>query len=111
MAFIRSALIMIASHALHLTVLALVRLSETGTGRIFSSAARKIAAKPSLATSPHPGKTIGAMYPDDDFGKDYLTGLRDGLGDRAPLEQLQMMRFKGESRELFGPLMSGEKNS
>ena len=51
------------------------------------------------------------MYPDDDFGKDYLTGLRDGLGDRAPLEQLQMMRFKGESRELFGPLMSGEKNS
>jgi len=24
---------------------------------------------------------------------------------------LQMQRFKGESWELFGPLMSGEKNS
>jgi len=31
--------------------------------------------------------------------------------DFAPLEQLQMMKFKGESWELFGPLMSGEKNS
>jgi hypothetical protein len=31
--------------------------------------------------------------------------------DLAPLEQLQMMRFNGESWELFGPVMSGEKNS
>jgi hypothetical protein len=79
MAFIRSALIMIASHALHLTVLALVRFCETGTGRLFSSAALKIAAKPSLATSPHPGKTIGAMDPKHDFGKDYLIGLPPSL--------------------------------
>jgi hypothetical protein len=31
--------------------------------------------------------------------------------DFAPLEQLQMMRFKGESWKLFGPVMSGEKSS
>jgi branched-chain amino acid transport system substrate-binding protein len=28
--------------------------------------------------------------------------------DFAPIEQLQMMRFKGEKWELFGPMMSGE---
>ena len=31
--------------------------------------------------------------------------------DFAPIEQLQLMQFKGESWELFGPVMSGEKNS
>ena len=31
----------------------------------------------------HPGKTIGVLYQNDDFGKDYLTGLREGLGDQA----------------------------
>ena len=31
----------------------------------------------------HPGKTIGVMYQNDDFGKDYVIGLRDGLGDQA----------------------------
>jgi branched-chain amino acid transport system substrate-binding protein len=43
----------------------------------------------------------------------YLPGtkIKTSPTDFAPLEQLQMMRFKGESRELFGPLMSGEKNS
>jgi branched-chain amino acid transport system substrate-binding protein len=43
----------------------------------------------------------------------YLPGTRikTSPADFAPLEQLQMMRFKGESWELFGPLMSGEKNS
>jgi branched-chain amino acid transport system substrate-binding protein len=42
----------------------------------------------------------------------YLPGTRIKTGptDFAPLEQLQMMRFKGESWELFGPLMSGEKS-
>ncbi|HTE98556.1 MAG TPA: hypothetical protein VK621_07970, partial [Bradyrhizobium sp.] len=30
---------------------------------------------------------------------------------RSAENKLQMMRFKGESWELFGPLMSGEKNS
>ena len=31
----------------------------------------------------HPGKTIGVLYQNDDFGKDYIVGLRDGLGDQA----------------------------
>src|SRR6202790_3213592 len=31
----------------------------------------------------HPGKTIGILYQNDDFGKDYVLGLRDGLGDQA----------------------------
>src|SRR3981189_3730391 len=30
-----------------------------------------------------PGKTIGLLYQNDDFGKDYIIGLRDGLGDQA----------------------------
>src|SRR5579871_3974052 len=30
-----------------------------------------------------PGKTIGVLYQNDDFGKDYVIGLRDGLGDQA----------------------------
>ncbi len=42
----------------------------------------------------------------------YLPGTRIKTGptDYAPLEQLQMMRFKDESWELFGPIMSGEKS-
>jgi len=30
-----------------------------------------------------PGKTIGVLYQNDDFGKDYVIGLHDGLGERA----------------------------
>ena len=43
----------------------------------------------------------------------YLPGtkIRTSPTDFAPIEQLQMMKFKGESWELFGPIMSGEKNS
>ena len=43
----------------------------------------------------------------------YLPGTRikTGPDDYAPIEQLQMMRFKGESWERFGPIMSGEKSS
>jgi ABC-type branched-subunit amino acid transport system substrate-binding protein len=42
----------------------------------------------------------------------YLPGtkIKTSPTDFAPLEQLQMMRFKGESWELFGPMMSGEKS-
>src|SRR4051812_15797587 len=31
----------------------------------------------------YPGKTIGILYQNDDFGKDYVVGLREGLGDQA----------------------------
>jgi branched-chain amino acid transport system substrate-binding protein len=39
------------------------------------------------------------------------THIKTSPTDFAPIEQLQMMRFKGESWELFGPMMSGEKAS
>jgi branched-chain amino acid transport system substrate-binding protein len=31
----------------------------------------------------HPGKTIAILYQNDDFGKDYVIGMREGLGDQA----------------------------
>jgi ABC-type branched-subunit amino acid transport system substrate-binding protein len=31
----------------------------------------------------YPAKTIGVLYQNDDFGKDYLLGLREGLGNKA----------------------------
>jgi len=33
----------------------------------------------------HPNAKIGVLYQNDDFGKDYLTGLRDGLGAKASM--------------------------
>jgi ABC-type branched-subunit amino acid transport system substrate-binding protein len=30
----------------------------------------------------HPGAKIGILYQNDDLGRDYLAGLKDGLGDR-----------------------------
>src|SRR5438309_11062460 len=30
-----------------------------------------------------PGGKIGVLYQNDDFGKDYLKGIKDGLGDKA----------------------------
>jgi ABC-type branched-subunit amino acid transport system substrate-binding protein len=39
----------------------------------------------------------------------YLPGIhiKTSPTDRSPMDQLQMMRFKGESWELFGPMMEG----
>jgi len=31
----------------------------------------------------HPSGKIGVLFQNDDYGKDYLKGLRDGLGDKA----------------------------
>jgi branched-chain amino acid transport system substrate-binding protein len=33
----------------------------------------------------HPKSKIAVLYQNDDFGKDYLTGLRAGLGDKASM--------------------------
>src|SRR5438067_3223501 len=33
-------------------------------------------------TKNYPGKTIGILYQNDDFGKDYLVGLKDVFGDQ-----------------------------
>jgi branched-chain amino acid transport system substrate-binding protein len=36
-----------------------------------------------------PEAKIGVLYQNDDFGKDYLNGLKDGLGDKASLIVLE----------------------
>jgi len=40
----------------------------------------------------------------------YLPGMKVKTGptDFTPMDQLPMMRFKGETRELFGPTLSGD---
>src|SRR3954467_8797960 len=63
----------------------------------------------------YPGKTIGVLYQNDDFGKDYLIGLKDGLGDQAnklivveaayetssPTVDSQVVQIKGASPDVF----------
>jgi len=34
-------------------------------------------------TKNHPNAKIGILYQNDDYGKDYVKGLKDGLGDKA----------------------------
>jgi branched-chain amino acid transport system substrate-binding protein len=62
-----------------------------------------------------PGKTIGVLYQNDDFGKDYVTGLREGLGDQAskliliessyetsaPTVDSQVVQIKGANPAIF----------
>jgi len=63
----------------------------------------------------YPGKTIGVLYQNDDFGKDYIIGLRDGLGDQAnklivvetsyetssPTVDSQVVQIKGANPDIF----------
>src|SRR5882724_1704920 len=63
----------------------------------------------------YPGKTIGVLYQNDDFGKDYLIGLHDGLGDQAkklivvessyetssPTVDSQIVQIKGANPDIF----------
>jgi branched-chain amino acid transport system substrate-binding protein len=63
----------------------------------------------------HPGKTVGVLYQNDDFGKDYLIGLREGLGDQAgklivvessyetssPTVDSQVVQIKGANPDIF----------
>jgi ABC-type branched-subunit amino acid transport system substrate-binding protein len=63
----------------------------------------------------YPGKTIGVLYQNDDFGKDYLTGLHEGLGDQAsklivvessyettsPTVDSQVVQVKGANPDIF----------
>src|SRR6201993_3124567 len=62
-----------------------------------------------------PGKTIGVLYQNDDFGKDYVNGLREGLGDEAsklivietsyetstPTVDSQVVQIKGANPDIF----------
>jgi len=36
----------------------------------------------------HPGGKIGALYQNDDYGKDYLKGLKDGIAGRMPIVEV-----------------------
>ena len=63
----------------------------------------------------YPGKTIGVLYQNDDFGKDYVNGLREGLGDQAnklivieasyetssPTVDSQVVQIKGANPDIF----------
>src|SRR5690348_230564 len=63
----------------------------------------------------YPGKTIGVLYQNDDFGKDYVIGLREGLGDQAsklilietsyetsaPTVDSQVVQIKGSNPDIF----------
>ena len=63
----------------------------------------------------YPGKTIGMLYQNDDFGKDYVIGLREGLGDQAnklivveasyetssPTVDSQVVQIKGANPDIF----------
>jgi ABC-type branched-subunit amino acid transport system substrate-binding protein len=63
----------------------------------------------------YPGKTIGVLYQNDDFGKDYVIGLREGLGNQAsklilieasyetsaPTVDSQVVQIKGANPDIF----------
>ena len=63
----------------------------------------------------YPGKKIGILYQNDDFGKDYVIGLREGLGDQAdkmiavesayetssPTVDSQVVQIKGGNVDIF----------
>ncbi|MGC2777731.1 MAG: ABC transporter substrate-binding protein [Bradyrhizobium sp.] len=49
-----------------------------------------------------PGAKIGVLFQNDDFGKDYLKGLKDGLGDKAAA-----MIVMEESYETSEPSIDG----
>jgi len=63
----------------------------------------------------HPDAKIGVLYQNDDFGKDYLNGIKAGLGDKAakmviaeasyevsdPTVDSQILRIKDAGSDLF----------
>ena len=63
----------------------------------------------------HPNAKIGILYQNDDLGKDYVKGLKDGLGAKAaamivaeasyelsdPSVEAQMVALKGSGADLF----------
>ena len=41
-----------------------------------------------------PSARLGVLYQDDDFGRDYLAGLQDGLGERASAVMVQTQSYQ-----------------
>jgi branched-chain amino acid transport system substrate-binding protein len=51
----------------------------------------------------YPGAKIGVLYQNDDFGKEYLIGLRDSLGDKA-----DSLIVAAESYEVASPTIDSQ---
>jgi branched-chain amino acid transport system substrate-binding protein len=51
----------------------------------------------------HPGAKIGILYQNDDYGKDYLNGFKEGLGDKAA-----KMIIKEVSYEVSDPTVDSQ---
>jgi branched-chain amino acid transport system substrate-binding protein len=63
----------------------------------------------------HPNAKIGILYQNDDYGKDYVKGMKDGLGDKAktmivselpyetsdPTVDSQIVSLKGSGADVF----------
>ena len=63
----------------------------------------------------HPNAKIGILFQNDDYGKDYVKGIKDGLGDKAktmivselpyepadPTVDLQIVSLKGSGADVF----------
>ena len=62
----------------------------------------------------YPNARIGVLYQNDDYGKDYLKGLKDGLGDKVsmivaevpyevtdPTVDSQIVRLKASGADIF----------
>ena len=70
----------------------------------------------------YPNARIGVLYQNDDLGKDYLKGLKDGLGDKAasmivsevsyevtdPTVDSQIVRLKASGADLFYNIASAK---
>ena len=70
----------------------------------------------------HPNAKIGILYQNDDLGKDYLNGLKAGLGDKAakmivaeasyevsdPTIDLQVLKIKDAGADLFFSRLDAE---
>jgi len=59
-----------------------------------------------------PGAKIGLLYQNDDFGKDYLNGLRDALGDGFA-KQVVTVSYEVSDATIDSQLISlqGEKST
>ena len=92
------------------------RIRRTSPGA--SAGSRTTRARPHLCRyiqKNYPGKTVGILYQNDDFGKDYLTGFNEAFGaDKskivvaevpyevsAPTVDSQVVQIKGANPDIF----------